>query len=159
MEKPILTTRETNKASKLSAIISGIIDVVFVIFVWNFFKSKMDALPAYMHDDFMKEMFGTIAVLAVMACLALIYTAYQFMICRSYVDVYEDRLVGRGIQNGYQLLDFDLSYDKITNITCSGIHLFIHTPGGKYKIVTNVQTAGEVFQFFHSRTGRQETVS
>lgn len=152
MNNPILTTRQTNKTFKLSAVISGIADVVFVVLIWTFFKSRMDALPQYMHDDFLKEAAGAIVLLTILIGAAVIYTAYQFLICRSYVDVYEDRMRGMGIQDRFHLLDFDLSRDKITNVTSSGIYVFIHTPGGKYKIVTNAVTAQEVVRCFHNPT-------
>lgn len=136
MNAPLITTRDTNKASKLSAVISGILDVIFAIMFISFFK-----------DQDLEEVAGLIVLCVAVLGGLVIYTAYQFSICRSYVDVYEDRLEGKGIQNGYQLTDFTLSYDKITNVSCSGINVLIHTSGGNYKILTNAETSKKVYEY------------
>lgn len=151
MVKPVISTNGTNKVSKLSAILSGIIDVVFIIFMWNFIKSQMDSLPQSMRDDFLQESVGLIVLLIVVAGAMAIYTVYQFAICKTYVDVYEDGMKGIGIQNGYQILAFNLNYAKITNVTYAGVHIIIHTSGGKYKIVSDAITAKKVFDYYNNR--------
>lgn len=150
MKTLLLTTRDTNKVSKISAIISGILDIVFVILAFAFFNNQQNSLPTSLRDDFVKESAGLIILVAVAFGAMIIYTAYQFVICRSYVDVYSDRVEGKGIQNVYQVIDFSLSYDKITNITCAGIYVHIHTAGGQYKILTNAETAKKVYEYYNS---------
>ncbi len=145
MNTPILTTRDTNKISKVFAIISGILDIVLAAFVFSFFKKRIDSVPYYMQDAYTEEISGFIGFAAIAFIAAIFYSVYQFVICRSYVDVYENRLEGKGIQNVYQIVDFNLSYDNITSVTCRGPYLNIQTPGSKYKILTNVKTAQKVY--------------
>lgn len=145
MNTPILTTRDTNKISKVFAIISGILDILFAVFILNFFKKRIDAVPGYMRDDYTEAISGLIALVAIALAASLFYAAYQFVICRSYVDVYENRLEGKGIQNVYQIVDFNLSYDNITSVTCRGLYIHIQTPGGKFKILSNAETAQKVY--------------
>lgn len=152
MNKPLITTAGTNKMMKVSAFVYAIAAVLFAIFIYNFFSNQIASYPKYAQEIYLQEAAGLIIFEVIICGFMLIYAAYLWATCRSYVNVYEDRLEGKGIQNVYQIVDFSLSYDKITNVTCTSMYIYIHTPGGKYKIVSNVQTAKEVFNYYN--TGR-----
>lgn len=149
MNGPIITTNGTNSASKLSAIISGILNVVFAIFIISFFSKKMDAVPTSIRADVLSKMTGWIIILTVLWCAMVVYTVYQLSICRSYVDVFEDRVVGRGICNVYQVLDFSIPRNQITNVTYMKHFVFISHAGSRYKIITDAKTAKIIFDYFN----------
>lgn len=148
MNKPILTTEGTNKMMKISAIISATAAVAVAFFIFNFFQDQLGDLPSYAQELYLEKAAGLIILEVVLCGLLLIYAAYQWATCRSYVNVYEDRLEGKGIQNIYQIVDFSLSYDKIVNVTCMNMYVYIHTAAGKYKIVTNINTAKAVYNYY-----------
>ena len=66
----------------------------------------------------------------------------------SYIDIYEDRVEGKGIQN-FNVLQFSVRYSEINNITTEGIFIHIHTTSGTYKIISNKETATEVFTYYN----------
>ena len=154
MKQPLITTRDTNKTSRTGAIIGGVLDVLFAIFMICFIKGKADKVPSYLQDEFWEASAGLIIFCVIVLGCMVIYTVYQFSICNSYVDVYDDHMEGKGIQNIYQIVDFNLGYDKIVSVTCSGIYLSIQTSGGKFKILTNVETAKKVYDHYNGGAER-----
>lgn len=142
----LLTTKGTNTSSIVSACICALADIVFIIWLCVFFSD--------LSDYQLKKMTGVLLVAILGATVMVLFTVRQFALCRSYVDVYEDRLEGRAIQNGFQIIEFRLRYDQITNITYMGVSVYIHISGGKYRIITNARTAKEIFELYSGRTGK-----
>lgn len=142
----LLTTKGTNTQSIVGACISALVDVVFIIWLCVFFSD--------LSDYQLKKMTGVL-IFEILIILAMsLFTVRQFGICQSYVDVYEDRMEGKAIQNGFQIREFRLRYDQISNITYRGLSVYIDTPGGKYRILTNARTAKEIFELYSGRTGK-----
>lgn len=142
--KKLLTTKGTNTQSIVMACVGAIIDVIFIIWMCSFFSD----LPSYQ----LKKMTG-LMIFEILVVLAMVlWTVRCFGVCQSYVDVYEDRMEGKAVQNLVQIREFRLRYDQITNITYRGLNVYIHTPGGKYMIITNAATAKEIFELY-SRMG------
>lgn len=81
--------------------------------------------------------------------IAFINLMYALLVNASYADVYGDKIVGKGIQM-IALKDFDLNFNQISDISCSGQFLSINTPAGKYKVVTNASRAKEIFEYYNS---------
>ena len=66
----------------------------------------------------------------------------------TYVDVYKDRFIGRGIQN-LSVLNFNIKNEEINNISIAkGFWLHIQTNSGTYKVMTNDKTAAKIFNYY-----------
>ena len=70
-------------------------------------------------------------------------------IAESYADIYDERIVGTGIQN-LSVLDFNFRFDQIINISTENANIYIYTNSGKYQIVSNKETAMSVFNYYHT---------
>ena len=78
--------------------------------------------------------------------IGMLSAIYHVMVSKTYVDFFEDRIVGAGMQ-GIQSKTFALRYEQILDISSSrgflnlesgsGVFLVINTPAGSYKIITN----------------------
>ena len=64
----------------------------------------------------------------------------------TYVDVYDDRFVGKGIQD-MSVLGFNIKLEEINNVAIEGYWLHIQTSSGVYKVMTNNSTAEMVFNY------------
>ena len=82
----------------------------------------------------------------------MVMTAIHCVNGLTYVDVYEDKFVGKGIQN-LNLLDFNIKIEQISNISVQGFWIHIHTNSGVYKIMTDKKTATEVFNYYNELKG------
>lgn len=81
---------------------------------------------------------------------------YHSTVYRTSVDVFEDRIVGTGMQ-GIQSKSFDLRFDQLNGVSVSkgflsiesgsGVFLVINTPAGNYKILTKEARAREIMDF------------
>ena len=75
-------------------------------------------------------------------------TVINYINGSTYVDVYKDRLVGKGIQN-FSSLDFNIKITELNNISVEkGFWLHINTTSGKYKVMTNKDTAAKVYNYY-----------
>ena len=64
----------------------------------------------------------------------------------TYVDVYDDRFVGKGIQD-MSVLGFNIKLEEINNVAIEGYWLHIQTSSAVYKVMTNNSTAEKVFNY------------
>lgn len=104
------------------------------------------------------------AALQKLSIFLIIYAAlsllYHLMVSRTYADVFEDRIVGTGMQ-GIQSKSFDLRFDQLNGISASkgflniesgsGVFLVINTPAGNYKVLTTEARAREIMDFVGNR--------
>ena len=94
---------------------------------------------------------GSLTVLLLLGlflfCDGIITAILRFINASSYVDIYSDRLVGRGIRN-FSPLDFNLKSVQVTGISVVGIRIHIHTAAGTYKIMTNKETAAKIAEYY-----------
>lgn len=89
--------------------------------------------------------------------LGVLSALYHIMVSRTYVDFFEDRAVGVGMQ-GIQSKSFDLRYDQIVGISSSkgflnlesgsGVFLVINTPAGNYKVITTTARGNEILEYY-----------
>lgn len=151
MEQPIITTNGTNQASKLSAKLSALLPIIFAIAIFSFFRGQLEPYPKYVQEKILEDCAGLIIISAISFLALSMFVIYQFLITTSYVNVYADRMEGKGIQNVIQVVDFKLSYSQITSVTSMGNSVYINTPGGKYRILTDAKTAAEIFAYYNNR--------
>ena len=72
---------------------------------------------------------GSLTVLLIglfLFCGGIITAVLRLINASSYVDIYGDRLVGRGIRN-FSPLDFNLKSAQVTGISVVGIRIHIHS--------------------------------
>lgn len=91
--------------------------------------------------------------------IGMLSAIYHVMVSKTYVDFFEDRIVGAGMQ-GIQSKTFALRYEQILDISSSrgflnlesgsGVFLVINTPAGSYKIITNKAKEKEILEFYDS---------
>lgn len=131
MNNPILTTRKTSTEKFIGDLISAVIFVIIGLwFSWPFLL------------------------------LALIDFLYHWMQFNTYADVYQDRIIGKGMQKIAQQ-SFDLRFDQIVDMSQSkgflnlgsgnGVFLVINTAGGSYQIVTKPDRANEIMEFYRKK--------
>lgn len=137
MNRIVMTTKKTNLAFLVSSLISSLLFVGVGIYLMNLSDQTWGQNAATLQT-------GAVTIWIV----TLVYTLVEISFATSYADVYEDRIVGKGIQQFF-VREFNLDYGQITDVSCTGGRLFISTPGGKYKIITNVAKAKEVFDYYN----------
>lgn len=104
------------------------------------------------------------AALQKLSIFLIIYAAlsllYHVMVSRTYADIFENRIVGTGMQ-GIQSKSFDLRFDQLNGISTSkgflniesgsGVFLVINTPAGNYRVLTTEARAREITDFLGNR--------
>ncbi|MDD7653018.1 MAG: hypothetical protein SOY32_05320 [Candidatus Faecousia sp.] len=137
MNRIVMTTKKTNIAFLASSLISSLLFFGLGIYLMN------------LSDRAWGQNATTLKTAAVtLWIVALVHILVDISFATSYADVYEDRIVGKGIQQLF-VREFNLDYGQITDISCTGGRLYISTPGGKYKIITNAAKAKEVFDYYN----------
>lgn len=145
MNDVIISTKNTNTKYKNTGIVCAVLMCVlgFLILCGYFF------LRSHSSDDTL------IAVLLLGLFFigdGIITATLRYINASSYVDIYSDRLVGKGIQN-FSPLDFNLKFEQIGNISVEGIWIHIHTNSGTYKVMTDKNTATEIFNYYTELKG------
>ncbi len=145
MNDVIISTKNTNTKYKNTGIVCAILMCVlgFLVLCGYFF------LSSHSSDD------SLIIVLLLgffMIGDGIITATLRHINASSYVDIYKDRIIGKGIQN-FSPLDFNIKFEHIDNISVEGIWLHIHTNSGTYKIMTNEETAKKVFNYYTELIG------
>lgn len=94
---------------------------------------------------------------------AVLSALYHGIVSRTYMDIFEDRIIGSGMQ-GIQSKSFNLRFDQIVGISSSkgflniesagGTFLVINTVAGNYKVITTEARAREVLDFFSNTANR-----
>ena len=72
---------------------------------------------------------------------------------QSYVECYSDKMVGQGIR-GLDVLMFNLEFDEITNVSVDGINIYIQTKSGKYQVISDKETAVQVFNYYYENSNK-----
>lgn len=153
--RQLFTTRKTSRAY---LIINLIGDLVFNSLFASFCIMKGEELMStYVYRSEGAALQKLSIFLIIYAGLSLLY---HIMVFRTYADVFEDRIVGTGMQ-GIQSKSFDLRFDQLNGISTSkgflsiesgsGVFLVINTPAGNYKILTTDARAKEIMEFFGNR--------
>lgn len=150
--RPVLTTRKTN-IGYLILDLGGNIIVDGILAAFCFIRGE-ELYETYWYRSEGTALQNLGIVIFILAILSGIYHA---MVARTYVDIFEDRIVGNGMQ-GIQCKSFILRYDQISDISVSkgflnlesgsGTFLVINTPAGNYKIITSKARAEEIAAYF-----------
>ena len=142
MNNPIITTQKTSSRYLASQLIY---DVLF-IFIGIYFMAKgLSAFCTFL-------IFGGLSAL------------YHAMVSSAYVDIYADRIEGKGMQK-VAMQSINLRFDQITDISTSrgfmnleatGMNEFlvINTSAGSYKIITTSARAKEIVDFCKNAQGK-----
>lgn len=95
--------------------------------------------------------------------VAMLSALYHVMVSKTYVDFFEDRVSGSGMQ-GIQSKSFNLHFDQISGISTSkgflnfeaagGTFLVINTLAGNYKIITTEARANEIIEYYSTAANR-----
>lgn len=147
MNKPVISTRGTNNFAKLAALIGFIFFALIFAIIFVIIIKRVDSYPSIFRDQILKRAAVPTIAWVVISMLVLLFYALMYASCRAYVDVFEDRMEGKGIQNLYTVVDFKLDRTQIINVTYVRNQLYINAVAGKYKIITNSETAKRVFDY------------
>lgn len=139
MKNIVLSTRNTTYTRKkvtmaLSAmlIIFGIF-IVILCFCAVGYTSLNDAILLLL-IGFLTIGYGTIMAVK------------SYITALTYLDVYDDRFIGKGIQD-MSVLGFNIKLEEINNVAIERYWLHIQTSSGVYKIMTDNSTAAKVFNY------------
>lgn len=138
----ILSTKGTNSKYKNGAIINGVITMILGVLIIGFYcfassKTSDSKLIVLMLVGLFFLAEGLITM-----CIKILFS-------KSFVEIYQDRMKGKGIQN-FNVMDFDLDNGKITGVTTDKQFIFINTTAGTYKIISDKKTAQKVFDYCSS---------
>lgn len=140
MDKVIISTKNTNTKYKNT----GITRAVLICLVGILIVCGCFFLDSHSSG-------GSLTMLLLLGlflfCDGIITAVLRFINASSYVDIYSDRLVGRGIRN-FSPLDFNLKSVQVTGISVVGIRIHIHTAAGTYKIMTNKEIAAKIAEYY-----------
>ena len=139
MKNIVLSTRNTTYARKkvrmtLSAmlILLGIF-VVALCFWADGYTNLHDAIILLL-IGFLIIGYGTIMAVK------------SYITALTYLDVYDDRFIGKGIQD-MSVLNFNIKLKEINNVAIERYWLHIQTSSGVYKVMTDNSTAAKVFNY------------
>ena len=137
MNHLILTTQKTNKAYVVAGLIESLI----------YFGIGMYFLPLS-EKTHGKNASTLVTATSVMCIVAIINFLNKLSFSTSYVNVYTDKILGKGIQQ-LVVRNFELNYKQINDISYTGRTIRIATSGGEYKIITNAEKAKEIFDYYN----------
>lgn len=156
--RPILTTKKTTTPYLVFNVLS---DAIINFGLSCFFFIRADEMIAsywYRSEGETLQVAGFMFLI-----IGMLSMSYHAMISRTYVDVFQTRLSGSGMQ-GIQCKSFELRFDQIYGISVSkgfmnmeanvGSFLIINTAVGNYKILTTDARAKEIVEYY-SRTVNQ----
>lgn len=140
MKEVIISTKGTANARKnvgigcaIAMVLLGIVVVAFYCYLSEHTRDKSILVILFC---------GLFAL-----CDGIITAALHYINGTTYVDVYRDRIVGKGIRN-LNPQDFNMKNEQIGNVTVQGFWVHIHTNAGTYKVMTDKKTASEIFDYF-----------
>ena len=149
MDKAIISSKGSTKALAVSALVSLGVGLVIFIGILGFVVNKINSYPSYMLGWVSGKLYGIVLMLGVLLVVDILLAAVPLLRSKTYVEVFEDHMEGMGMQQWLKLMNFKLSNDKITNVTCNGLDIYIYTNGGKYRVTTDVKTAKAVFDYYN----------
>ena len=145
MNNTIITTKGTATARKKAGITLSILMILVGILVFAFYIYASE----HTRDD------SVILILFMALFLmgdGIVMTAIHYLNGSTYVEILEDRFVGKGLQN-FNLQDFNIKLEQISNVTVEGIWIHIHTNIGNYKVMSNKDVASKVFNYYVNLKG------
>lgn len=140
MSNIVMSTKRTNTARKNAGIVSAALTTLIGIFVIAFYCYASE----HTYSD------SVVFLLLVGLFLlgdGIVMITMNCINGSTYVDIYEDRIVGKGIQN-LNPQNFNVKMEQVSNISVQGFWLHIHTNSGIYKVMTDKKTATAIFNYY-----------
>lgn len=140
MNNMVMSTKNTTATRRNTGIVAAVVTIVMGILVVAFY--------IYANEHTSSD--GVILCLLLglfLICDGIIMTAIHCINGSTYVDVYKDRFIGKGIQN-LNALNFNIKLEEINNISVEGFWLHIQTSSGTYKVMTDKDTATKIFNYY-----------
>ena len=142
MSQKIMSTKGTNGRQKMAGVFGGGAMIVASIFLFAF--------AAFASKHGQSSSFTPLFMLGVVALVwGITEMALYFYWSTAYLDVYDDHMEGKGIQQ-IEVKNFYVKNSQIKNVTVSGMRVQIHSDMGEFKIVTSKKTASKIFNHFRS---------
>lgn len=145
MNNMVMSTRKTTNSRRNTGIVLAILVTLIGAFIVAFYIYAKE----HTNDD------NAIFLLLLGLFLVgdgMIMVVKNCVNASTYVDIYKDRFVGKGIQN-LGALGFNIKTEEVNNISIEGFWLHIHTSSGAYKVMTDKNTAQKVFNYYISLKG------
>lgn len=140
MNNMVMSTKNTTDKRKKAGIVSSALTILIGIFVVAFY--------IYANEHTYSDSVILILLLGLFFIGdGIIMIAIHCVNGSTYLDVYKDRFVGKGIQN-LNALNFNIKIEDINNISIEGVWLHIQTSSGTYKVMTDKNTATNVFNYY-----------
>lgn len=138
----LVTTKSNSTGRKTAATVSCVGAAILVVMFIAFFAILgFDGM-----GDIGEELFGSTflgyclipALIIIILCPVIFNTIVVFNAAKSYVDVYENCLVGKTALSSSRpnepMQDFELQYSEINNVTESGKNIIIYTSYHSYEV-------------------------
>ena len=136
----IMSTKNTNTARKNAGIVTSVLTAISGIFVIAFY--------VYANERTYSDSVVFLLLLGLFLIGdGIVMAAINCINGSTYVDVYKDRIVGKGIQN-MNVQNFNIRIEQVNNITVEGFWIHIHTNIGSYKVMTDKNTATDIFNYY-----------
>lgn len=159
MNNPILTTRKTSNGKFIKDRIGIVIGIVVGFFISRYFFNMAEKAEELWRFSDARDIrsAGVSLIIAIIVISALEFV-YYYMQFQTYADVYQDRIVGKGMEKIVMQSSFDLRFDQIVDISQNNgflnvgsgksVFLVIKTAGGSYQISTTSDRAKEIMEFY-----------
>ena len=151
MEKGRFTTKNTSIGYLIGQIVPDLMFVAAGIFCLQTVEPLRNRWRFELADT-MGSM-GTLFFI-----LAFITMVYHIMVATTVIEVRDDKITGKGLQN-FAIKNFRLRFDQVSSMSTSKgilnletgncVYLIINTASGNYKIVTTPQRANEIIDYFN----------
>lgn len=155
MNDVIFSTKGTKTAKIIFLIIFAAILILFALFIGNI--CPYIGMYHHLPDKYKKIAWFVILLMMSFATLGVYILIYAFRCGFTYVDVYRDKLVGKGLptlkmSTGLEV--FNIKNEHIINISMmQGWFLCIHTVSGKYYVMTNNKTGAAIMNHYAELKG------
>lgn len=156
MNDVIFSTRGTKTAKIIFMIVCSVFIGLFCIFISNIFP-HVNTMYYDLSDSYKTSVWVISLSVALLLSAAIFIILCAFKYGLTYVDVYRDRFVGKGLpkQSMYANSElFNIKNEQIINVTMiRNWFLCIHTVSGKYYIMTNQKTGAEIMNYYAELKG------
>lgn len=139
MKNIVLSTRNTTNARKKVTMALSAMLILLGIFIVILCFCSVGHINFY--DAILLLLIGFLII-----GYGTIKAVKSYITALTYLDVYDDRFIGKGIQN-MSVLGFNIKLEEINNVAIERYWLHIQTSSGVYKVMTDNSTAAKVFNY------------
>ena len=144
MSNVILSTKKSTNMYKKTMIITGIFSCIIgliAVMLYFFFA------------DYAPDVKATILLLFLglyLLVTGIIDIALKAKFAMSYIEIYDDYIKGKCIQNS-NVLDFSIKLSQLKNVSVGGKYVYLHTDSGVYKIMVFKDTSAKIMEYLNNR--------